>query len=70
MLFRSSGRPDTLKQNGWTVRYVAWQETPEGTVTPSAQSAQSAQPRRIDMARDGNDAPLSVRLVIDPKSEQ
>ncbi|MCA3182998.1 MAG: lipoprotein localization factor LolB, partial [Cupriavidus sp.] len=40
------------------------------TVTPSAQSAQSAQPRRIDMARDGNDAPLSVRLVIDPKSEQ
>lgn len=63
----NSGRPDTLKQNGWTVRYVAWQETPEGTAPPTPQSAQ---PRRIDMARDGNDAPLSVRLVIDPKSEQ
>ena len=60
----ANGRPDTLKQNGWTVRYVAWQEPAEGAA-PAA-----AQPRRIDMARDGTEAPLSVRLVIDPKSEQ
>ncbi len=60
----ADGRPDTLRQNGWTVRYVAWQDTPEGTTAPSTQ------PRRIDMARDGNEAPLSVRLVIDPETRQ
>lgn len=58
------GRPATLRQNGWTVRYMAWQEPAEGTQTPSTQ------PRRIDMARDGNDAPLSVRLVIDPQAKE
>lgn len=57
------GRPDTLRQNGWTVRYVAWQDTSEGVATTSPR------PRRIDMARDGNDSPLSVRLVIDPQAQ-
>lgn len=59
----ASGRPDTLRQNGWTVRYVAWQDAPEGSAAPSTL------PRRIDMARDGNDATLSVRLVIDPENK-
>lgn len=54
----AGGRPDTLKQNGWTVRYLAWQE------------AAATQPRRIDMARDSNESPLSVRLVIDPEAKQ
>ncbi|MGO4326447.1 lipoprotein insertase outer membrane protein LolB [Cupriavidus sp. 2TAF22] len=53
-----SGRLATLAQNGWTVRYVAWQES----------AAQ--QPRRIDLARDGDSSPLSVRLVIDPEQAQ
>ncbi|WP_020202660.1 lipoprotein insertase outer membrane protein LolB [Cupriavidus sp. WS] len=53
-----SGRLATLAQNGWTVRYVAWQD------------AAAQQPRRIDLARDGDSNPLSVRLVIDPEQAQ
>ncbi|WP_420994580.1 lipoprotein insertase outer membrane protein LolB [Cupriavidus sp. 30B13] len=53
-----SGRLATLAQNGWTVRYVAWQES----------AAQ--RPRRIDLTRDGDSNPLSVRLVIDPEQDQ
>ncbi|KJK20102.1 membrane protein [Burkholderiaceae bacterium 16] len=59
-----SGRLATLAQNGWTVRYVAWQET------PAAATAATALPRRIDLARDGDGSPLSVRLVIDPEQAQ
>jgi outer membrane lipoprotein LolB len=60
----ADGRPDTLRQSGWTVRYVAWQDAVEGAATSSTL------PRRIDMARDGNESPLSVRLVIDPENKQ
>ena len=59
-----SGRLATLAQNGWTVRYVSWQET------PAAATAATALPRRIDLARDGDGSPLSVRLVIDPEQAQ
>ncbi|WP_458762882.1 lipoprotein insertase outer membrane protein LolB [Cupriavidus basilensis] len=61
-----NGRLATLAQNGWTVRYVAWQET--APTTPSTPAA--ASPRRIDLARDGAVNPLSVRLVIDPEQAQ
>ncbi|WP_439671227.1 lipoprotein insertase outer membrane protein LolB [Cupriavidus necator] len=50
------GRLATLAQNGWTVRYVAWQD------------AAAQVPRRIDLARDAGSNPLSVRLVIDPRT--
>ncbi len=60
----TSGRLDTLTQNGWTVRYIAWQDPKEGQ--PNA----AAQPRRIDLARDGAATPLSVRLVIDAEAAQ
>ncbi|WP_186425575.1 outer membrane lipoprotein LolB [Cupriavidus metallidurans] len=60
----ANGRPDTLRQSGWTVRYLAWQDTPENA-TPT-----TTLPRRIDMARDGNESPLSVRLVIDPENKE
>jgi len=60
----ADGRPDTLRQSGWTVRYVAWQDAAEGA------STSATLPRRIDMARDGNESPLSVRLVIDPENKQ
>ncbi|GAB7544405.1 lipoprotein insertase outer membrane protein LolB [Cupriavidus sp. 8B] len=64
-----SGRLATLAQNGWTVRYVAWQEaSPTTPSTPS--TAAAARPRRIDLARDGEANPLSVRLVIDPEQAQ
>ena len=53
------GRPATLQQNGWTVRYVSWQDA----------AAAGAQPRRIDLARDGSDHPLSVRPVLDPEDK-
>lgn len=53
-----SGRLQTLTQNGWTVRYAAWQA--------GAPGAAQSMPRRIDMARDGGTGPMSVRLVIDP----
>ncbi|CAM3419485.1 outer membrane lipoprotein LolB [Cupriavidus taiwanensis] len=56
------GRLATLAQNGWTVRYVAWQDTP----APGAAATQV--PRRIDLARDAGSNPLSVRLVIDPQT--
>jgi outer membrane lipoprotein LolB len=52
------GRLETLTQNGWTVRYPAWQA--------GAQGGPETLPRRIDMARDGGTGPMSVRLVIDP----
>jgi outer membrane lipoprotein LolB len=56
------GRLATLAQHGWTVHYLAWQE-------PSATGAGAAQvPRRIDLARDAGNNPLSVRLVIDPQT--
>lgn len=57
------GRLDTLTQNGWTVRYVDWQEPPQGTAVTTAR------PRRIDLARDTGDSPLTVRLVIDPEAQ-
>ncbi|MGO4307486.1 outer membrane lipoprotein LolB [Cupriavidus sp. RAF12] len=60
----ANGRLDTLMQSGWTVRYVDWQESPEGAAPATAR------PRRVDMARDGADSPLSVRLVIDPETKQ
>lgn len=60
----ADGRLDTLVQNGWTVRYVAWQEPQEGKATAATM------PRRIDLARDGAATPLSVRLVIDPEAAQ
>ncbi|AOY98580.1 lipoprotein localization factor LolB [Cupriavidus sp. USMAHM13] len=53
------GRLATLQQNGWTVRYVSWQDA----------AAAGAQPRRIDLARDSSDHPLSVRLVLDPEDK-
>ncbi|SPA13380.1 Outer-membrane lipoprotein LolB [Cupriavidus taiwanensis] len=56
------GRLATLAQNGWTVRYVAWQET------PASGTAATQVPRRIDLARDAGSNPLSVRLVIDPQT--
>ncbi|MCY1359822.1 Outer-membrane lipoprotein LolB [compost metagenome] len=55
------GRLSTLAQNGWTVRYVAWQD-------PQPASTAAALPRRIDLARDSGSNPLSVRLVIDPQT--
>ncbi|BDB22991.1 outer-membrane lipoprotein LolB [Cupriavidus sp. TA19] len=55
------GRVATLAQNGWTVRYVAWQDT-------AAAGTATALPRRIDLARDSAANPLSVRLVIDPQT--
>jgi outer membrane lipoprotein LolB len=58
----AQGRLETLAQNGWTVRYVAWQDTPENA------TGAAARPRRIDLARDGAANPLSVRLVIDPEA--
>ncbi|WP_042883968.1 lipoprotein insertase outer membrane protein LolB [Cupriavidus necator] len=56
------GRLATLAQNGWTVRYVAWQDT------PAPDAATRPVPRRIDLARDSAANPLSVRLVIDPQT--
>ncbi len=61
-----SGRLATLAQNGWTVRYMAWQEPSAAAPATSA----AASPRRIDLARDGDASPLSVRLVIDPEQAQ
>lgn len=52
----AQGRLETLSQNGWTVRYAAWQAAPDGAETL---------PRRIDLARDGAGGPMSVKLVID-----
>ncbi|WP_130392239.1 lipoprotein insertase outer membrane protein LolB [Cupriavidus agavae] len=63
------GRPATLTQNGWTVRYVTWQEATQAPATSAATAATAPQPRRIDMARDAGAAPLSVRLVIDPEAK-
>ncbi|CAG9178541.1 Outer-membrane lipoprotein LolB [Cupriavidus laharis] len=54
----AQGRLATLAQDGWSVRYVAWQDTPSATQT-------AAQPRRIDLERDSGPTPLSVKLVID-----
>ncbi|WP_211959447.1 lipoprotein insertase outer membrane protein LolB [Cupriavidus plantarum] len=59
----TKGRLDTLTQSGWTVRYVDWQEPPEGAAVTTAR------PRRIDLARDTGDSPLTVRLVIDPAAQ-
>jgi outer membrane lipoprotein LolB len=55
------GRLATLQQNGWTVRYMAWQDTPPGA---------AARPRRIDLDRSSGASPMSVRLVIDPEAAQ
>jgi len=52
----AQGRLATLAQNGWSVRYVDWQQPAD----------QSTQPRRIDLDRAGDASPMSVRLVIDP----
>ncbi|QRQ87090.1 outer membrane lipoprotein LolB [Cupriavidus oxalaticus] len=61
------GRLSTLAQNGWTVRYVAWQDTQPPTTATTATTT-AALPRRIDLARDSGSNPLSVRLVIDPRT--
>lgn len=53
------GRLATLTQNGWTVRYGAWQPAADGSATL---------PRRIDLARDAASGPMSVKLVIDAPS--
>nr|WP_280519718.1 lipoprotein insertase outer membrane protein LolB [Cupriavidus numazuensis] len=57
----AEGRLSTLAQDGWSVRYVAWQEVPSGTQAPAPR------PRRIDLERDGGPTPLAVKLVIDPE---
>ncbi|WER46369.1 lipoprotein insertase outer membrane protein LolB [Cupriavidus sp. WKF15] len=57
----AQGRLATLAQDGWSVRYVAWQDAPPGTQTAAAR------PRRIDLERDSGPTPLSVKLVIDPE---
>jgi outer membrane lipoprotein LolB len=55
------GRP-TQGAPARATRDLAWQE-------PSATGAGAAQvPRRIDLARDAGNNPLSVRLVIDPQT--
>lgn len=53
------GRLATLTQNGWTVRYGAWQQGADG-------AGNGTLPRRIDLARDAASGPMSVKLVIDP----
>jgi outer membrane lipoprotein LolB len=52
----AQARPETIEQNGWTVRYVSW----------SDDSVTDARVHRLDLDRlqDGN-GPLSVRLVLD-----
>ncbi len=57
----AQGRLATLAQDGWSVRYVAWQDPPFGTQNTAAR------PRRIDLEREGGATPLSVKLVIDPE---
>ncbi|MFP5505683.1 MAG: lipoprotein insertase outer membrane protein LolB [Gammaproteobacteria bacterium] len=47
----ADGRPLRLRQDGWDIRYVEYQQTPD----------RSPRPRRIELARDG----LSARLLID-----
>lgn len=49
-----NGRLSELRQDGWTVTYAAYAEPPSNAV------------RRVDLSRDGDDPPLSARLVIDP----
>lgn len=60
----TEGRLATLSQNGWNVRYVAWQDVRPGT------QAAAALPRRIDLERDSGPTPLSVKLVIDPEAAE
>lgn len=56
----AQSRPETIEQNGWTVRYVAWSD---GGNTDSAAKARI---RRLDLDRpNGANGPLSVRLVLD-----
>ncbi|CAG2139459.1 Outer-membrane lipoprotein LolB [Cupriavidus yeoncheonensis] len=57
----AQGRLATLAQDGWSVRYVAWQDAPASAQTTAAR------PRRIDLERDRGPTPLSVKLVIDPE---
>lgn len=47
----AGGRPLRLQQDGWDIRYTAFQEPP----------ADAALPRRIELVRDG----LQARLIID-----
>lgn len=61
------GRLATLKQDGWTVNYVAWQAAGEASAAGVAGAGAPTAPRRIDLARDRGETPLSVRLVIDPQ---
>ncbi len=52
----AQSRPETIEQNGWTVRYVAW----------SDDASADARIRRLDLDRpQGANGPLSVRLVLD-----
>lgn len=56
----AQSRPETIEQNGWTVRYVAWAD--DGNNTDGAK----ATIRRLDLDRQhGANGPLSVRLVLD-----
>ncbi|CAJ0693891.1 lipoprotein insertase outer membrane protein LolB [Ralstonia mannitolilytica] len=52
----AQSRPETIEQNGWTVRYVAWTDDAPG----------DARIRRLDLERpQGANGPLTVRLVLD-----
>lgn len=56
----AQSRPETIEQNGWTVRYVAWSD--DGNNDKAAK----ARIRRLDLDRPhGANGPLSVRLVLD-----
>jgi outer membrane lipoprotein LolB len=49
--YDAAGRPLRLQQDGWDIRYAAYQEPP----------ADAGLPRRIELVRDG----LQARLIID-----
>ena len=56
----AQSRPETIEQNGWTVRYVAWSDDSNNS------DAARAHIRRLDLDRPhGANGPLSVRLVLD-----
>ena len=57
----AQSRPETIEQNGWTVRYIAWSDDSDTA------NAANARIRRLDLDRpQGVNGPLSVRLVLDP----
>jgi len=59
----AQSRPETIEQNGWTVRYVAWSD--DGNNGSNGDTV-NARIRRLDLDRPhGTNGPLSVRLVLD-----